>query len=73
MSAVVKSISGNHEEGVNMETISMPGNDCLAHAATEPLSMDVLVTKGSFFFTVVLSLCHTTEIYAILLNYDYCS
>ena len=56
MSAVVKSISGNHEEGVNMETISMPGNDCLAHAATEPLSMDVLVTKGSFFFTVVLSL-----------------
>jgi hypothetical protein len=46
MSAVVKSISGNHEDGANMETISMPGNDCLAHAATEPLSMDVLVTKS---------------------------
>ena len=50
MSALVRSISGTNEDGSsNGETIGMPGQDCLAHAAMEPLSMEVLVTFQSTF------------------------
>ena len=50
MSALVRSISGTNEDGSsNGETIGMPGQDCLAHAAMEPLSMEVLVTFQSIF------------------------
>jgi len=45
IAAVVKTISGSNDDGgIANETINMPGGDCMAPAATEPLSMEVLVS-----------------------------
>ena len=48
IAAVVKTISGSNDDGAitNDQTINMPGVDCVAPAATEPLSMDVLVNPS---------------------------
>ena len=49
IAGVVKSISGCNDDGaVAIETVSMPGVDCVAPAAIEPLSMDILVGFGPF-------------------------
>ena len=49
IAGAVKSISGCNDDGaVAIETVSMPGVDCVAPAAIEPLSMDILVGFGPF-------------------------